>query len=65
LFTYTRPLNAPGVIYTVQKSSNLSAWTAVSDTQTGVTATTETRRATVNSIGTGRLFFRLNVSISP
>jgi hypothetical protein len=65
LFTYTRPLSAPGVTYTVQQSSNLSAWTPVADFGVGSTATTETRRSTVNSTAGTRLYFRLNVTIAP
>jgi CotH kinase protein/Lamin Tail Domain/Chitobiase/beta-hexosaminidase C-terminal domain len=64
-FTYTRPLDIPGVTYTVEKSADFLTWTPVPDNQAGTTFTTETRRATVNSSGHRRLFLRLNVTIVP
>ena len=65
-FTYTRPLNVPGVTYNVQRSSDMATWTGVSDSQISVTATTETRRAIVNlPAGDPRIYLRLNLSIAP
>jgi hypothetical protein len=49
----------------VQESPDLTAWTTVPDAQISTTATTETRRATVNNAGRPRFFLRLNVSIAP
>ena len=65
IFAYTRPLRIPGVTYTVQNSADLTAWTAVPETQLSTTATTETRRATVSNGGQPRLFLRLSVNITP
>ena len=64
-FTYTLPLNGVGVSAIVQKSADLNSWTTVPDAQVSVSAGTETRRATVNSAGQERIYFRLNVTITP
>lgn len=64
-FTYTRPLDHPGVDYAVEASPDLTSWTPVADVQTAVTATAETRRATIDAAGLGRLFLRLNVTVAP
>ncbi|MGI8602786.1 MAG: lamin tail domain-containing protein [Verrucomicrobiales bacterium] len=64
IFSYTRPLDHPGVTYTVETSSNLRDWSDVADVQSATTETTETREAIVNSAGRSRLYLRLTVAIA-
>jgi len=65
-FTYTRPLQAPGVTYEVQQSTDMNVWTAAQDSQISATATHETRRATITAAaGQARIYLRLHVNIAP
>jgi hypothetical protein len=65
-FTFTRPLQAPGVTYQVQHSTDLNAWSTATDSPISSTAATETRRAIITApAGQSRIYLRLNVIIAP
>ena len=61
VFTYTRPAARSDVTYTVQSSTNLTAWTDHTATRI-VEGSTETWRVTVPVSGNPNLFFRLKVT---
>lgn len=63
-FIYTRPLNAPGIVYTVEWSTTLSGWSSagVTEVQIAADATTRTMRASVTLPDGAKGFMRLRVT---
>jgi hypothetical protein len=65
-FTFTKPLDRPGVTYQVQQSVDLVNWENVSDQVISTGPNTETRQVTTSqSSATSKLFFRLKVTVAP
>ncbi|MCM2274578.1 MAG: immunoglobulin domain-containing protein [Candidatus Didemnitutus sp.] len=64
-FTYTRPESVTDVIYSVEVSEDLTFWTSagVEHALLSTGGGTQTWRARYTPAGTGRLFFRLKVSL--
>ena len=65
VFTYTRPVNRPGVIWKVEQSSTLSGWSEVPDPAVGPVTDRETRRASIPRTSGGGNFVRLKVTVTP
>ncbi len=64
VFTYTRPVNRPGVVWQVEQSSDFLDWTPVPDSAAGPVTDRETRRVAV-PLGSGKNFLRLQVTVTP
>jgi hypothetical protein len=64
IYTYTRPSDRSDVVCTVEVSTDLQTWTTAGVTQTLVSSAggIDTWQAVFPASGTGRVFFRLNVT---
>ncbi|MES2706045.1 MAG: lamin tail domain-containing protein [Verrucomicrobiota bacterium] len=65
LYTYTRPVSRPGVVWTIEKSTDLAEWMEVTDTAAGAAGEKEIRRAAIPTGPGLRIFLRLHVTITP
>jgi len=59
VFTFTRPADRSDVSYTVEYSTDLAQWQAITATQQGETDGLQTWEARVTSAGRPQIFFRL------
>ncbi len=64
VFTFTRSLARPDVLWTVETSSDLEAWESLEDTVISTTETTELRQATVPATPEPH-YFRLRLTVAP
>lgn len=65
VFTWSRPADRPGVVYTAQQSANLQHWTALNEEDAGSTAKVITRRAAIPILPGISRFVRLRVTVDP
>jgi hypothetical protein len=63
--SYSRPTNRAGLVYQLRESTNMQDWTPVTDHRVSVSAGIEQRRYSRASPITGKVFYQLQITLTP